>query len=111
MCLQLYSPCFLQALSFSSCVLNTNQALRIRVLSSNYTLYGDMSRRVAEVYEDYSPRVEIYSIDECFLDWQFKDKEAHAKKLVAAVKQRVGIAALEKRASSSPVKDFRNERQ
>ena len=63
----------------------------IRVLSSNYTLYGDMSRRVAEVYEDYSPRVEIYSIDECFLDWQFKDKEAHAKKLVAAVKQRVGI--------------------
>ena len=63
----------------------------IRVLSSNYTLYGDMSRRVSEVYEDYSPRVEIYSIDECFLDWQFKDKEAHAKKLVAAVKQRVGI--------------------
>jgi len=63
----------------------------IRVLSSNYTLYGDMSRRVAEVYEDYSPRIEIYSIDECFLDWQFKDKEAHAKKLVAAVKQRVGI--------------------
>jgi len=63
----------------------------IRVLSSNYTLYGDMSRRVAEIYEDYSPRVEIYSIDECFLDWQFKDREAHAKKLVAAVKQRVGI--------------------
>lgn len=63
----------------------------IRVLSSNYTLYGDMSRRVAEVYEDFSPCVEIYSIDECFLDWQFKDREAHAKNLVAAVRQRVGI--------------------
>ena len=27
----------------------------VRVLSSNYTLYGDMSRRVSEVYEDFSP--------------------------------------------------------
>ena len=63
----------------------------IRVLSSNYTLYGDMSRRVAEVYEDFSPRVEIYSIDECFLDWHFRDREAQAKKLVSAVRQRVGI--------------------
>lgn len=70
---------------------NKIKAHGIRVLSSNYTLYGDMSRRVAEVYEDFSPRVEIYSIDECFLDWQFRDKEDHAKNLVAAVRQRVGI--------------------
>lgn len=64
----------------------------VRVLSSNYTLYGDMSRRVSEVYEDYSPRVEVYSIDECFLDFGgFRDPEAHAKALVSDVKQRVGI--------------------
>ena len=64
----------------------------VRVLSSNYTLYGDMSRRVSEVYDDYSPRIEIYSIDECFLDFDgFHDREAHAKALVADVKQRVGI--------------------
>ena len=64
----------------------------VRVLSSNYTLYGDMSRRVSEVYEDFSPRVEIYSIDECFLDFGgFQDREAHAKALVAGVKQRVGV--------------------
>ena len=64
----------------------------VRVLSSNYTLYGDMSRRVSEVYDDFSPRVEIYSIDECFLDFSgFRDREAHAKALVAGVKQRVGI--------------------
>ena len=64
----------------------------IRVLSSNYTLYGDMSRRVSEVYEDFSPRVEVYSIDECFLDFGgFRDHEAHAKALVSTVAQRVGV--------------------
>jgi DNA polymerase V len=64
----------------------------IRVLSSNYTLYGDVSRRVSEVYEDFSPRVEVYSIDECFLDFGgFRDREAHAKVLVADVKRRVGF--------------------
>lgn len=34
---------------------DTIKAHGIRVLSSNYTLYGDMSRRVSEIYEDYSP--------------------------------------------------------
>lgn len=64
----------------------------IRVLSSNYTLYGDMSRRVSEVYDDFSPRVEVYSIDECFLDFDgFRNPEAHAKALVADVKTRIGI--------------------
>lgn len=38
------------------------------VLSSNYTLYGDMSRRMNAVYERFSPDLEIYSIDETFLD-------------------------------------------
>ena len=40
----------------------------VRVFSSNYTLYGDISRRVVEVYEEFSPTVEVYSIDECFMD-------------------------------------------
>jgi len=40
----------------------------VRVFSSNYTLYGDMSRRTNEVYRGFAPRVEIYSIDESFLD-------------------------------------------
>ena len=39
----------------------------IRVFSSNYTLYGDMSRRVNTVISDFSPDVEVYSIDETFL--------------------------------------------
>ena len=40
----------------------------IAVFSSNFALYGDMSRRVQEVLRTYSPAVEPYSIDECFLN-------------------------------------------
>ena len=40
----------------------------IRVLSSNYTLYGDMQRRVVAAVEEFARDFEIYSIDETFLD-------------------------------------------
>jgi len=36
-------------------------------LSSNFTLYGDMSDRVVEILRDFSPEVEVYSIDESFI--------------------------------------------
>jgi DNA polymerase V len=36
-------------------------------LSSNYTLYGDMSARVMQVLREFTPDVEVYSIDESFL--------------------------------------------
>ncbi|MCR5886671.1 Y-family DNA polymerase [Hymenobacter sp. J193] len=39
-------------------------------LSSNYALYGDMSRRVMARLADQVPAVEVYSIDEAFLDLQ-----------------------------------------
>lgn len=39
----------------------------IIALSSNYTLYGDMSDRVMTILRGYSPNVETYSIDESFL--------------------------------------------
>ncbi|MFZ2738869.1 MAG: Y-family DNA polymerase [Burkholderiaceae bacterium] len=39
----------------------------ILALSSNYTLYGDMSNRVATLLQAFSPEVEVYSIDESFL--------------------------------------------
>lgn len=38
------------------------------VLSSNYTLYGDMSERVMNTLAQFTPSIEIYSIDESFLD-------------------------------------------
>ena len=39
----------------------------ILAFSSNYTLYGDMSNRVATILRDFSPDIEVYSIDESFL--------------------------------------------
>ncbi|HEX5024575.1 MAG TPA: Y-family DNA polymerase [Agriterribacter sp.] len=40
----------------------------VAVFSSNYTLYGDMSDRVMKTIAELVPRLEIYSIDEAFLD-------------------------------------------
>lgn len=40
----------------------------IAVFSSNYTLYGDISDRVMQTIGSFVPRMEIYSIDEAFLD-------------------------------------------
>ncbi len=48
---------------------------QISVLSSNYPLYGDMSARVMKILEQFSPDVEVYSIDEAFL--QFKGFEEY----------------------------------
>ncbi len=42
----------------------------VKVFSSNYPLYGDMSERVMNILGQFTPDVEIYSIDEAFL--QFK---------------------------------------
>lgn len=39
----------------------------IVALSSNYTLYGDMSNRVVSMLREFSPDIEVYSIDESFL--------------------------------------------
>ena len=46
------------------------KAKNISVLSSNYPLYGDMSARVMNILAQFSPDIEVYSIDEAFL--QFK---------------------------------------
>lgn len=41
---------------------------KVHIFSSNYTLYGDLSRRVMMIIEAEWPEVEIYSIDEAFMD-------------------------------------------
>tara|TARA_B100000795_G_scaffold54091_1_gene35435 strand:+ start:870 stop:2132 length:1263 start_codon:yes stop_codon:yes gene_type:complete len=70
--------------------------------SSNFALYGDMSARVMNILESVSPSVEIYSIDEAFLDLDTLDKNfnlykfgCHVKGLIkqwTGVPVRVGIA-------------------
>lgn len=61
--------------------------------SSNYALYGDMSRRMFEVLCSMSPRVEPYSIDEMFLDLSGMpgDLEAHCRAIRAQVRRVVKI--------------------
>ena len=66
----------------------------IRVFSSNYTLYGDMSRRVNTIIADFSPEVEIYSIDETFLGlagFRHGDLVAMCQDLRATVARCTGI--------------------
>ncbi len=47
---------------------------KVQVFSANFALYGDMSNRVMTILADYSPEMEIYSIDECFLKLNGFDK-------------------------------------
>ena len=66
----------------------------IRVFSSNYTLYGDMSRRVNAIIVDYTPDVELYSIDETFLGlagFARRDLRAMCQDMRAAVARCTGI--------------------
>lgn len=65
----------------------------IRLFSSNYTLYGDISRRVAATISDFSPVTEIYSIDETFVDLSgFGGRMLdHAAEMRATVRQNTGI--------------------
>ena len=66
----------------------------IHVFSSNYALYGDMSHRVMSLLATYSPDIEIYSIDEAFL--QFKgfenfDLQSYAATIKKTVDKGTGI--------------------
>ena len=73
----------------------------VAVFSGNMALYGDMSQRVRWVLEDFAPAVEVYSIDEAFLDLRGMDNvdfDAYAKKIssecwrLTSIPVSVGIA-------------------
>src|SRR5690554_1706954 len=53
----------------------------IQVFSSNYALYGDMSARVSSILSDLAPNIEVYSIDESFLDLTGVRSEEHTSEL------------------------------
>ena len=58
----------------------------VEVFSGNMALYGDMSQRVRWVLEEYAPAVEVYSIDEAFLDLRGMnniDFDTYAKEISA----------------------------
>jgi DNA polymerase V len=65
----------------------------IQVFSSNYTLYGDMSARVMSLLAAYTPNVEVYSIDEAFLDLDNMPVElfAYGQQIRQRIRQCTGI--------------------
>ena len=66
----------------------------VAVFSSNYQLYGDLSQRVMDTLKTFSPFVEIYSIDEAFINFhQFNIDELndYGKKIAKTVKKNTGI--------------------
>ena len=67
----------------------------IAVFSSNYHLYGDMSWRVMETLRSLSPAVEVYSVDEAFIDLDGMSPDqlyAYAKHIKNTVEQWTGIS-------------------
>jgi DNA polymerase V len=66
----------------------------VTVFSSNYELYGDMSRRVVGTLQQFTPNLEVYSIDESFLDlsdFYKTDIQTYASTIKKTVKQWTGI--------------------
>lgn len=67
---------------------------KVIVFSGNFELYGDMSRRVTSILTTVTPRTELYSIDESFLDISqlpITDYTAWAREVQSKVKQWTGI--------------------
>ncbi|MBX2985318.1 MAG: Y-family DNA polymerase [Bacteroidia bacterium] len=66
----------------------------VQVFSANFALYGDMSNRVMTILSDYSPEMEIYSIDECFLKlkgFDFFNLQAYGEDMRCKVTKWTGI--------------------
>jgi DNA polymerase V len=67
---------------------------KVEVFSSNYSLYGDLSRRVMRTLKRFNSEIEVYSIDEAFLDLSnFPDNEVEkiGKEIRETVLQWTGI--------------------
>ncbi|MGJ8517607.1 Y-family DNA polymerase [Carnimonas bestiolae] len=67
---------------------------KITLCSSNYALYGDMSRRVTETLRARCPAIETYSIDESFLffdGFSLDDLDTHCQRMRYEVKRNTGI--------------------
>jgi len=66
----------------------------ITYFSSNYELYGDLSSRVVNVLRTFTPNIEIYSIDESFLDlgdFKFVNLPEYARNIKNTIYQNVGM--------------------
>jgi DNA polymerase V len=67
---------------------------KIHLFSSNYTLYADLSARVMSILEEFTPSLEVYSIDEAFLDLTgvcSSDPIGYGHRIRKAVQKTTGI--------------------
>lgn len=70
------------------------QQHNIQLLSSNFSLYADLSARVMTILEEFAPSLEVYSIDEAFLDLTGvcqQDPIAYGHRIRKAVVRATGI--------------------
>jgi DNA polymerase V len=68
------------------------EAGKVKVFSSNFALYGDLSRRVMEVLVAFSADLEVYSIDEAFLRLDFAGQtEVSLLEWATRVRAKVGM--------------------
>lgn len=69
------------------------QARGLVALSANFALYGDLSDRMMSIAGSFAPRQEVYSIDECFLDFTGVpgDHRAIGRALRARLQQWLGL--------------------
>ena len=75
-------------------IMDIVEANNVHVFSSNYELYGDMSHRVIETLSLFTPELEVYSIDESFLDLTHiphAHRATHCKEIRNTVMQWTGI--------------------
>lgn len=66
----------------------------VKLFSSNYPLYGDLSNRVMEILRQFTPNVEIYSIDEAFLNFDgvnILDYQDYGMQMKSRVQKWVGL--------------------
>lgn len=63
---------------------------RINVFSSNYTLYSDMNKRITTILQSIVPAVEVYSVDECFLDLSSVKKHFNIVEVAKEIKYKIG---------------------
>jgi len=62
--------------------------------SANFELYGDISRRITQLLTSITPRIEVYSVDESFLDLSelgITDYEAWGREVCRLVRQWIGV--------------------
>ncbi len=67
---------------------------KVHVFSSNYALYGDLSNRVMKILEGFTPNLEVYSIDEAFLNFDgmpISDYHDYGLQMKGRVQKWVGI--------------------